>query len=323
MNQSQQTIPSDACQFRAHGGVKLDEDTFTLVPYKKGQRVKHPFWGEFVFETSTVKMGKKRIPVTVDHKTSMGCGFATDMEVDEHVQFKGTFVDNEHARYVKSYKGAEVMETSLQFDPMDTEMVFLGDGESEVVDGIEQAGPLHIFKNASLIECAFTLLGAIPNTATNFGKFNSNSKESPMADAPNKADIQASAQAELQAKFTKMNSMSDDKEFVATCFSKGMSIEDFSADLIEKLKAENTQFKSQIETLKADLAARPEKPEEGADGVSFSAGKSDDADKEVEPSTPAEWCAKFVKDCNISEGQAWLKIAREKPEVYSQFRKSL
>ena len=321
MNQLSKTIPSDACQLRAIGGAtSVDEDTFTLTPYKKGQRVEHPFWGAFVFETSTIRMGKKKIPVTVDHKTSMGCGYASDMEIGEFVQFKGTFVDNEHARYVKSYKGADVMETSLRFDPMVTEMVFLDDGESEVIDGISHDGPLHIFKNASLIECAFTLIGAIPDTATNFGKSTS-IVEKPMADVPSKADIQASVHAELQASFTKMNSMCDDKDFVTTCFSKGMSIEDFSADLIVKLKEENVQFKSQIETLKTDLAARPEKVEEGAEGVSFSAGASE-SQAEVEPTDAAGWVAKFSKE-GSTEGEAWLRIAREKPEVYSQFRKSL
>lgn len=315
-------LPSEACQLRAMptGKADVEESKFTLSPYKKGQRVKHPWWGEFMFETSSMRMGRKRIPVTVDHDTSRGAGYATSMSIGEDglVNLDGDFVKNEHADYIKSFKGADVMETSLQFDPMETEFVILDEGEFKEVDGEEVEGPLVIFRNSPIVEVAFTLMGAVPNTQTSFSQQSSIAKESPMADkVPNEAEIQASARTQMQAQFARMNEMCGDKEFVASCFSKGMSIEDFSEKVIEKQNAEIAQFKAQVAQLEADLEAAKA---EGQDGVQFSAAAAQGGEPEKldYKGIVAKFCAEGMKS-----GEAHIKAAREFPEEYSAFRKSL
>jgi hypothetical protein len=315
-------IPSDACTFRTvSGDTVVSEDKFTLTPYKMGQRVEHPWWGAFMFDVSSMKMGRKVIPVTVDHDTSRGAGYASSMNVSEDgtVSFDGDFVDNEHSKYIKSFKGADVMETSLQFDPSMTEFVYLEEGEFKDVDGVEQEGPLVIFRNAPIIEVAFTLMGAVPNTSTSFSQPLVLPKESAMADdnkSPNTADITKSAEDAMQSKFTRMNEMCPDKGLVATCFSKNMSIEDFSQKVIESLTEENTQFKARIAELETQVASAVP---EGSNGVAFSAGAGEQS--------PEDLGYQALVDQAIASGDkasvAFRKIAISHPDKYEAYRNAL
>lgn len=318
-----QQIPNNACQLRATSGglAVVDEGTFTLKPYTMGQRVEHSYWEAFVFEVSSMRMGRDVIPVTVDHDTAKGAGFASSMSFDDNgvLSFGGEFVDNEHSVYVKSYKKTNVMQTSLQFDPANTDMIYIGEEESTEVDGVMHQGPLFVFKNATIVEVAFTLMGAVPDTSTSFS--NHPFKEITMADSvPNEAEIRTSTMNEVQAQFAKMNAICGDPILVASCFAKGMSMDDFNGEVIKNLNETNVQFAEKITALEAELVIAKATPVvEGAAPSKFTAEGG-------EPTTDVpdfmSTVAKFTAE-GMLKSKAVIHVCKTHPELYDTFRKGL
>lgn len=322
-----ETIPNSACQLRAApvGEVSVDDASFTLSAYKLGQKVAHPYWGEFVFETSSLKMAKSKIPVTVDHSTSRGCGYATEMKIEDGVvNFPGNFVENEHSEYVKSFKGTDMFQCSLQFDPMVTEFQWIDDNELVEVDGVEHKGPMVVFKNAEVIEVAFTLLPAVPDTSSSFSQ-PSFSKEKVMAeDKAKDAESRKLGHAESIAKFNRMNAMCENKVLVSTCFAQDMSLEDFSVEVTKDLKASNAQLSADLESKNQELeAVKAELAQfkKGSEGVSPVPGSGGDAS--AEPKGFMDKVSKFAADNNLTQGAAFKKMIVSDPEGYREYRKEL
>lgn len=312
-------IKSDAPEyaFKASLGTvtSSEEDTFSMNAYQKGQIFMHPFWGRVMFSVEGMSISKKKVPTTIDHNTSQGCGYATDFSFGDAVEFKGKFAKNKHADYVKSMMDG--MECSLQFDQSTLEIDFVEEGESDMVDGIPVEGPLVIFRKGEIIEVAFTLLGAVPSTSASFKSFLQPpiKQEIIMADAPNHADIKASVEKELQLKFTKMSEMCPDEKFVVSCFSKGIDMEDFSAELLKKQGAEIVSFKAQVEALSVENADLKSKLENvGPAPVSF--GQSDS--QVDEPKTYMEAIVAF-KAKGQDHATAMVSAVKAYPALYKTF----
>lgn len=323
-------IPREACQLRAPdmGAVKVDDKAFTLSAYRTGQRVKHPYWGEFVFEVSSMTMAGDKIPVTVDHKTLCGVGYATGISIgdDGVVSFPGEFVENEHSSYVKSYKGTDMFRSSLQFDPMVAEFRWLDENEILEVDGIEQQGPLVVFRNTEVIEVAFTLLPAVTDSSSSFSQPSFKKKEKTMAeDKAKEAEAHKLGHAESIAKFNRMNAMCEDKELVASCFAKEMSLEDFSTEVMKSVKAENTKLradldasKTRLEEVEAELA-QFKKSSDGQTPIPGGA-LSDGCD---EPKDFMSKVSKFAQDNSLSQGAAFKRLIAIDPEGYKSYREQI
>lgn len=308
--------PIEAAQFKlGPTEVSVDEEksTFEMRPYKKGQVVEHWYWDKFVFETDSMRMKKDVIPALVDHDTMAGAGAISEMSIDEFVSFKGEFVENQHSEYVKSMRG--LMETSLRFDLNETDAEYIVEGAEVEVDGFKHEGPLYVFRNAPIMESSFTLFGHVPDTSTSFNK-----QETPMADAPNPTDVRASVTSEL----AKFSSMCSDAEFVLACFNKGMSIEQFSSELLTKQSQEITSLKEKNESLeqeiselkaKADTAASPA---EGAPVVEFSS--SEGAEAEGADKAPADFMSAIesFKGEGMDARAALTKAAQTYPELYAK-----
>jgi hypothetical protein len=306
-NQLQIKAPSEAFRFRAgNGSVKeLETGTFSLEPYALGQAVDHWYWGRFVFEASSMKMYKEEIPALVDHDTMKGCGRIKSMKKDGKVSMSGEFIDNEHAKYVKSMKG--LMECSLRFNESQTDIEEIKEGNEIEVDGFKHQGPLFVFRNAPIMEVSFTLFGAVPNTSTSFSK-----RETVMADAP------ITKSADVSAVIEKMSGMCSDAQFVLQCFKKGMGIEEFSANLLGKQNLEIEQFKKEIEAKDAEILSLKEKlakPNAGSNPVVFNApsDKSDSA-----PKTYLEAIEKFKAE-GKDQKSAMSLACKNFPELYKVF----
>lgn len=315
MSQETKTIPSEATQLKvsAVDPSLVKEDTFSLTPYKLGQVVPHPYWGKFVFEVDSMKMRKDTIPALVDHDTLRGAGKINKFN-KEDVSFSGDFVENEHSKYVKDMKDVGV-ECSLRFDQYQTEIVEVLEGEAVEVDGFTHEGPLYVFKDASIMEVSFTMFGHIDKTQTIFS--HSVTEEIPMAEnAPSQAELEQSATKNVKDKLDRMNQLCADKEFVMSCFTEGLSIEDFSSKLLEKQAEEIASLKtakSELETKVSDLEnAAPE-------GVQFS-GDSDDSKKDEVPTEFRALAKHIAEKENISLRSAYSKAAVINPESYTQFK---
>lgn len=309
-----QTIPSEATQLKvsAVDPKSIEEENFTLIPYQLGQVVEHYYWGRFVFEASSMKMRKDVIPALVDHDTGKGAGVINEFN-SEDVSFSGHFLNNDNAQYVKDMKDVG-MECSLRFDASNTVITEVPEGQSVEVDGFTHEGPLYVFQEASIMEVSFTVFGHVNETQTIFS--HSVKQETPMADnAPNLAELEQSAEKNIKEKLDRMNQLCADKDFVMTCFSQGMGIEEFSSKLLEKqaeeiasLKASNSDLETKVEELKSDA------PE----GVQFSA--SSDKDKVEVPTEFRALAQHVAKEEGISMRCAYSKVAKENPALFQEFK---
>lgn len=316
------TIPSDATQLRMHGGdvtVADKEKRFSFTPYS-GQRVSHWHWGEFMFEVSSMKLRKSKIPALVDHDTNRVAGTCDSVENDgQSFTLSGALRGNDHAAYVMENK--DLMECSLRFNPDSTDILFIDEGESTMVNGSEQAGPLYVFKNAEVMETSFTLFGHVPDTDVKLRKQEKSvTKESLMADnTPTQVEIEASAKKELQTQFSQMKSMCDDIEFVSSCFSEGMSITEFSAKVNEKLKNELKTAKESIVSLSAECDSLKEKLSNSQDNGASAFQGSDDDGSANDGDFMTEVHA-FAKSEKCSMSKALCHVAKSQPDLYKKFR---
>ena len=307
------TIPSEATELRAGSqNLKLEEETFSLTPYA-GQLVKHWYWGAFVFESSSMRMAKEKIPALLDHDTTKGCGVIDSFDLDgNETVFSGRFVENEHTDYIKAMKEVG-MECSLRFDPEETRIEEVPEGAEVEVNGETFTGPLFVFRDTLIKEVSFTLFGHVPNTETSF-VHSSIQKGEPMAESvPSQAELEQSAQNSMTDKLSRMNEMCDDANFVMECFTKGMSIEDFGSELLSKQSEELTSLKGKVSDLEAQLEEA-----KSTDGVAFSAGES--ADVEPEPADFVGKANKLAKDEGIKLHVAFSRVAKENPDLYEQFK---
>jgi len=300
-----QQIPSEAFRFRAgNGSVKSVSETgsFELAPYKLGQLVEHWYWGKFLFEVSSAKMYKDTIPALVDHDTAKGCGKITAMKKDNGLQVTGEFIDNEHAKYVRSMNG--LMECSLRFNESRTDIEEIKEGNKVEVDGVEHEGPLVVFRNAEIMEVSFTLFGAIPNTTTSFNK------GFIMADTPKIADPSAVIE--------KMSALCKDASFVLQCFKKGMSVDEFASSLVVKQNLEIEQFKVELQNKDAEIAELKTKMAKQPTGVAPVAFGAPVAQASAEPKTYMEAIAKFKAE-GKDQKTAMSMACGQYPELYKSF----
>lgn len=315
MSQKTQTIPSEATQLKvsAVDADAIGEETFSLTPYKLGQVVEHWYWGKFVFEVSSMYMRKDVIPALVDHDTLRGAGKINNFN-KEDVSFSGAFIDNDHSKYVKDMKDVGV-ECSLRFDAGKADIVEVYEGQEVEVDGFTHEGPLFVFKEAPIMEVSFTMFGHVDETQTIFSKHSVN-QEINMADTPTQAELEQSAKKSVKENLDRMNQLCADKDFVMTCFTEGLSIEEFSSKLLEKqaeeisaLKAANSDLENQVQELKSSA------PE----GVAFS-GDSEDNSADEKPTEFRALAIYTAKEDGISIREAYSKVAKENPELYAQFK---
>jgi len=309
---SQITIPSEATQLRASSSdLKLDEKTFSLSPYKAGQVVSHFYWGKFVFEASSMKMAKDVIPALLDHDTTKGAGKIDSMELSETVDFSGSFIENEHSKYIQDMREVG-MECSLRFDPERTVIEEIPEGGEVTVDGFTHEGPLYVFKEAVIKEVSFTLFGHVPDTETSFSTAPT-MEESAMADTqPTTAELEQSAKSSFDAKIAQFKTMTDDAQFIMD--NSGDSVEQFSAKLLVKQNEAKAVADAKIAELQSKL------DEKEVNAVAFS---KEEEKTEVKEKIPTEFCA-YVSYLQKKEGltkrEASLKAAATQKDMHAQFK---
>ena len=318
MSEIKKKVPVNAGRFSAGADMAVSEDgkRFTLVPYA-GQQFKHWYWGKLAFDTEGLSMRKKVIPAFKDHCPDKFVGEIDEMKVkDGKVMLSGAFADTDAAAAVRSTKKLE-WECSLAFNLGAARIEEVGEDADSKVNGQKFDGPGHIVREAQLYECSFTFWGAVPGTEVAFSDNKDEVEVSIFSTTVSGKGENMSEElkgtkdegrAESLGMFKKMNELCEDKVFVAECFAKGLTLEQFQSELLKKLSDESAQLRKERDELKAKSKS------EGAAPVGFSAAAA--PAPEPEKLGFVESARKMAKEEKISFCAAASRLAAKDPALY-------
>ena len=139
--------------------------TFSGVAYSGGVIADHWYWGNVVFDMSTMAVPPK-LPALIDHNRSMRAGYVTNSDIDNTRGFtvNGVLLSNENGSAVaKDSDEGFPWQMSVHIEPASIEE--FAPGEAAVVNGRNLVGPLTVFRNSTIVEVSFTATGHDPNTA--------------------------------------------------------------------------------------------------------------------------------------------------------------
>jgi len=306
-------VPSSTSRFAA-GNAKFDGERFTLVPFS-GQVFDHFWWGKMTFDAEGIQMRKNVIPAFKDHSSGELVGEIDSIEKkDGRVELSGKFLDTEAAREIKLAERLE-WECSLAFDLSTAVIEEVGESAEVEVNGAKFSGPGTVIREAKLHEISFTHFGAVPDTETSFkeGKKISVSifsEEETMSEDLKKA--QDEAKAEAFGLFSEMSAICEDKTFVAECYEKKMSIQEFQTALIDKQKSELSKLNDQLVEANKKI---DEAKNEGVQAADFTPQEGD-GNADEDPKSFTEMAHEIAKTEKISIRDAYSRVAKSNPDLY-------
>lgn len=261
-------VPEFSFAMQGNEGEQKKQRTFSGLAYSGEKIDGHWYWGDLVFDLSTMSVPNK-LPALLDHDAGKRCGYVTAFNIDQTAGFNvaGNLLSNKYGSEVTNDSDEGFpWQMSVRIDPGSVEEV--NSGNTVIVNGRSFNGPITIFRNSTISEVSFTALGWDSNTtATALSKQNQLSKEQDMAmtDAEKKEldDLKA-ANTALQAEnagfkdqFSKLQA--DKRMGEVEAFYKETK-QEFSADS-DEVKAfaamPEALFKSTTDTLKAQFAKTP------------------------------------------------------------------
>lgn len=235
----------DLC-FKLNEDVTLSDGEsrkFRGVAYS-GQMIKgHPFWGDLIFDISTMHFDKK-VPVLFNHDPNRIVGSGT-LEKGEQL-----FLNGEFSKTTRD--GVELFDLIKNEGFPMQESVFIEPDVEELkkgfatVNGVEITAPATIFRNGKIREVSLTPLGADGNTSTqvfslqtvNVKKFKEIKKMSKNKNFEKFSELVESEDLEGAFKFA--CSCQDKKEFTDDSSAKDAKIAELEAALssaMSELKA--------------------------------------------------------------------------------------
>lgn len=139
--------------------------SFSGVAYSGEKITGHWYWGDLVFDLSTMSVPNK-LPALLDHLSSQRCGFVENYSINDNEGFtvKGTLLSNKHGREISddSDEGFP-WQMSVRINPGSVEEV--ASNTSVSVNGRMFQGPITVFRNSNISEVSFTALGWDSNTS--------------------------------------------------------------------------------------------------------------------------------------------------------------
>lgn len=142
-----------------------DDRSFTGIAYSGNVIKNHPFWGDLIFDISTMT-SKKRIPILSNHDMDKIIG-SGKLSFTDHVSVQGTI--SKTTKY-----GLEAFALIKEEDFPMQESVYiepesirnLQKGEKATINGQQLVGPATIFIGGKIKEVSLTPLGADSETST-------------------------------------------------------------------------------------------------------------------------------------------------------------
>jgi hypothetical protein len=232
----------------AAANVSMDgARTFKGVAYSGEVVTDHFWWNAVIFDLEGISFSHGRMPVLKDHDPSLILGYTTAFSKSGRLEVEGTFLasSQEAAKVIEMADENYPWQLSVHIAPDHVQILQRGD--KDMVNGKEVAGPMHVFRKATIREVSFCAVGADRGTsATVFsvGKPINQPKEVEMP-----VNIQPAEPPKAPGSLERdlaIQSLSDDKNsFAAKCGA-------LEADKA-RLAGENAELRAQAKTLSFEL----------------------------------------------------------------------
>lgn len=212
---------------------KARERKFSGVAYSGQMIPSHWFWGNVIFDLSTMSMvGNGKLPALIDHDNAQRAGYATSSRIDE----QGLVVEGV---LMKTAAGQQVADESDQGFPWQMSVRITPGSVEEVAAGVSVsvnnqtlAGPLTIFRNSTVSEVSFTATGWDANTS---------------AAAMSRGGTLGATTTSRQEGDTSMNQPTQQAPAPAQAPAQAPAVDPRAA----ALEAENAQLKAQVQQFAA------------------------------------------------------------------------
>jgi hypothetical protein len=258
-------------QFSNPGEGSAKTRKFTGVAYSGGVIWNHYYWGDVVFELSSISLGEQKLPALVEHHRLMRCGYSTALQADNAtgLTIEGVLLSNEDgAKVAKDSDEGFPWQMSVHITPSVVMEVMAG--TSVEVNGKLLQGPLTVFKNSKIIEVSFTATGWDSDTsATAMNR--SGTKPPTLSGDPPMTPEEKAAQDKLAAdnaaliaqlaQFSKANREANIKLLFA---DTGREYKAEDADVVELAAMDDAAFNATAKFSRAQYAKAP-KPEQKPD----------------------------------------------------------
>ncbi len=147
----------------AEGEAKTTRTRFAML-VNSGKPMAHPWFGMLGVNLAGVKWAAEKMPVLLDHDTTLRLGFTTKLEVTKRgLVAEGDLLSNENARAVAA-DSSEGFPWQASCYLRATKLLEIRAGEEHTVNGHTFTGPGYVFEESLLREVTFCALGADPNT---------------------------------------------------------------------------------------------------------------------------------------------------------------
>jgi len=287
----------------------------------------HWYYGALAFDLATMKLEKSRVPILLDHDTSIRLGIGKKATFDDGFILEGPLLKSSaKAKQIKAEADEGFpFEGSLRFDYDRAKLVNVEKGQTHEINGRTMKGPGYAIYHATIKEGSVCTFGALKGCRSQV--FNQPHKEHTMLTLEqfkaDHADLhkqvfdlahkegQTQGEANERAIFTDLLTVcGDDHDLLVTCYTDGKTVADAQAMKADKMAAEN-------KTLREQLAEAKKNPPKAVDPAT--AEFSDAEDKQQATALAAEKVGATIdeKAATDDELKAHFAVAQDLKDQFT------
>jgi hypothetical protein len=228
-----------------------------------GRQNQHWYFGNLAFDLATMKLEKPKIPILLDHDTSIRLGVSTGHTFDPKFILEGRFLESDpDAQKIRNNaKDGFPFEASLRFDFDKSKRVHVGAGEKATANGRPFKGPGTIVYNAIIKEGSVCTFGALKGCRSQVFHQQQKERTMPKIDefkaenaelyqeifALGITEGQTKGEANERAIFKELQAVcGDDDVLTVACYSDGKTVADAIVMKTAKMKAENDSLRAEL-----------------------------------------------------------------------------
>lgn len=259
-------------QFSVTGEGAAKTRRFSGVAYSGGVIKNHFYWGDVIFELSTISLSQQKLPILVEHARLLRCGYSTELSADHAngLTIGGVLLSNEDgAKVAKDSDEGFPWQMSIHIEP--SVIMEVSPGATVEVNGQQLTGPVTVFKNSKIIEVSFTATGWDADTSATAMNRSGNtpttlSGESPMTPEEKAAQDKLTADnAALTAQLAQFSKANRDANIRLLFSDTGREYKADDADVAELAAMDDAAFTATAKFSRAQFAKMP-KPSEASTG---------------------------------------------------------